>query len=129
MTKPGRPASTTTQKNIDRVYHMVMDDRHLTVNQIADAVAISRERIENILHQELGISKMSTQWVPRLLTPAQKHTSLVMSHANLAGTGLWHNNCPHCYFVLVLLILLFLLTSLKLHLIDYIVVYFENTLY
>ena len=33
-----------------------MDDRHLKVNQIADVVAISCERVENILHQELGMS-------------------------------------------------------------------------
>ena len=51
--------SATTQENIDRVYHIVMHDRRLTVNQIADAVAFSRERIEVILHQELGILKVS----------------------------------------------------------------------
>ena len=51
--------------------------------QIAD-VAISRERVENILHKELGMSKVSARWVPRLLTPDQKHTWLVMSQANLA---------------------------------------------
>ena len=53
------PASATIQKNIDRVHHMVMDDRRLIVNQIPDAIAISRERVENILHQELGMSKVS----------------------------------------------------------------------
>ena len=37
----GRPATATTQENIDRVHHMVMDDRCLTVNQIANAVGIS----------------------------------------------------------------------------------------
>ena len=41
--RSGHLASATTQENIDRVHHMVMDDRHLTVNQIADAVAISHE--------------------------------------------------------------------------------------
>lgn len=81
--RSGRPASASTQENIDRVHHMVMDDRRLTVNQIADAVAISRERVENILHKELGMSKVSARWVPRLLTPDQKHTRLVMSQANL----------------------------------------------
>ena len=48
--RSGRPVSATTQENIDHVYHMVMDDRRFTVNQIADAVAISRKRVENILH-------------------------------------------------------------------------------
>ena len=59
--RSGRPASATTQENIDRVHHMVMDDKRLTVNQIADAIAISRERVENILHQELDMSKVSAR--------------------------------------------------------------------
>ena len=32
----------------------------------------------------LGMSKVSAQWVPQLLTPDQKLTRLVMSKANLA---------------------------------------------
>ena len=63
---------------------MVMDDRRLTINQIADVVAISRERVENILHKKLGMSKVSVRWVQHLLTPDQKHTRPVMSQANLA---------------------------------------------
>ena len=82
--RSGRSASATNQENIDYVHHMVMDDRRLTVNQIADAVAISREPVENILHQELDMSKVSARWMPHLLTPAQKHTRLVMSEPNLA---------------------------------------------
>lgn len=57
---------------------MVMGDRGLTVNQIANAV-----RGENILHNELGMLKVSARWAPRLLTPDQKHTRLVMSQENL----------------------------------------------
>ena len=59
--RSGRPATATTQENIDRVNHMVMDDRRLTVNQIANAVGISRERVENILHNELGMSKVGAK--------------------------------------------------------------------
>ena len=81
--RSGCPVSATTQENIDHVHHMVMDDRCLTVNQKADAVAISCKRVKNILHQELGMLKVSARWVPRLLIPAQKHTKLVMSQANL----------------------------------------------
>ena len=57
--RSGRPATATTQENINRVHHMVMDDRRLTVNQIANTVGISRERVENILHKELDMSKVS----------------------------------------------------------------------
>ena len=37
---------------------VVMDDRRLNVNQIANTVGIFRERVENILHDEFGMSKV-----------------------------------------------------------------------
>ncbi|XP_076029120.1 histone-lysine N-methyltransferase SETMAR-like [Oratosquilla oratoria] len=82
--RSGRPAATaTTQENIDCLHHMIMGDRRLTVNQIGNTVGVSGERVENILHKELDVSKVSPPWVPRLLTSDQKHTRIVMSHANL----------------------------------------------
>ena len=82
--RSGRPFTATTQENIDRIYQMVMNDRRLTISHLANVISISRERVENILHNELGMSKVSARWVPRLLTPDQKLTRLVMSKANLA---------------------------------------------
>ncbi|XP_076054483.1 protein GVQW3-like [Oratosquilla oratoria] len=79
-----RPATATTQENTTRVHHMVIDDRRLTVNQIANTIGISYERVENILYKELDISKVSARWMPQLLTSDQKHTMLIMSQANLA---------------------------------------------
>ena len=39
----GQPTTATTEENIDHVHKVVMDDRRLTVNQIAHSVGISRE--------------------------------------------------------------------------------------
>ena len=82
--RSGRPSTATTQENIDRIHQMVMSDRRLTISHLANVISISRERVENILNNELGMSKVSARWVPRLLTPDQKLTRLVMSEANLA---------------------------------------------
>ena len=82
--RSGRPSRATTQENIDRIHQMVMNNRRLTIRHLANVISISRERVKNILHNELGMSKVSTRWVPRLLTPDQKLTRLVMSEANLA---------------------------------------------
>ena len=79
-----RPSTATTQEHIDRIHQMVMKDRRLTISHLANVISISRERVENILHNELGMSKVSARWVPRLLTPDQKLTKLVMSETNLA---------------------------------------------
>ena len=61
-----------------------MNDKRLTLNQIANTVGISDEQVENILHNELGMSKVSERWMPQLLTPDQKLTRLTMLQANLA---------------------------------------------
>ncbi|XP_029636823.1 uncharacterized protein LOC115212122 [Octopus sinensis] len=53
------PATATTQENIDHVQHMVMDDRRLNIDHIANAVGSSHKQVENILHDEL-MSKIST---------------------------------------------------------------------
>ena len=78
------PSTATTQENIDRIHQMVMNDRRLTISHLANVISISRERVENILHNKLGMSKVSARWVPRILTPDQKFTRPVMSEANLA---------------------------------------------
>ena len=55
----GRPTTATTEENIAHVHRVVMDDRRLTVNQIAaNTIAISRERVENIQHNKLEMSKI-----------------------------------------------------------------------
>ena len=73
----------TTQKNIDRIHQMVMDDRRLTVNHRVNVMSISRERVETISHQELGMSKVRIDGCS-VLTPDRKLTRLDMSEANLA---------------------------------------------
>ena len=42
-------------------------------------VNISTERVDNILSKELGLSKLSARWVPRLLTTDQKLTRFRIS--------------------------------------------------
>ena len=41
--RSGHPSTATTQENIDCIHKMVMDDRYLTVNHIANVISISRE--------------------------------------------------------------------------------------
>ncbi|XP_014770198.1 uncharacterized protein LOC106869137 [Octopus bimaculoides] len=78
------PPTAITVENIDRIQYMVMlmNDRRLTINQIAN-VSIFREEVENILHNELGMTKISAWWVLRFLTPDQKRTRLITSREHL----------------------------------------------
>lgn len=52
-TRSGCPATVTTKENNDHVHHMEMDERRLSINQIANANSRSHERVENIMHIEL----------------------------------------------------------------------------
>ena len=82
--RSGRPSTATTQENIDRIHQMLINDRRLSISHLVNVISISHERVKNILHIEFGMSKVSARWLPRLLTPDQKLTRLVMLKANLA---------------------------------------------
>ena len=73
-----------TVRKSGSVHRVVMDDRRLPMHQIVNTVCISHKRVENILRNELGMSQISIRRVPRLFTPDQKLTRLILSQANLA---------------------------------------------
>ncbi|XP_014781847.1 uncharacterized protein LOC106877455 [Octopus bimaculoides] len=79
----GGPATATSEENIDCVHEMEMDDQRLTINQITNAISISRKSVENILYNNICIMKVSAPWVPYILTTVQKHTRLFTSKENL----------------------------------------------
>lgn len=81
--KSRRSLTVITKEIIDRVHHMVMYNRRLTISQINNFITITHERFSDILHNELGLTKVSAWWVPRLLVPNQKRTRLSMSRENL----------------------------------------------
>ena len=62
--RSGHPSTATTQENIDHIHQMVMNDRRLTISHLANVISISCKRVENILHNELGMSKVLAGWVP-----------------------------------------------------------------
>ena len=49
-----------------------MGDRKLKLRGIADILKISEGNVFTILHESLGMRKLFSKWVPRLLTPDQK---------------------------------------------------------
>ena len=57
----------------------MLADRRVKIREIADIVDISSERIQNILHEKLGMRNLSVRWVPRLLTMEQKRNRMTNS--------------------------------------------------
>ena len=54
------------------VKDMISCDRRTTVREIADKLDISVSTVHGILTEELGMSKVSARWVPRLLKDSKK---------------------------------------------------------
>ncbi|XP_029634494.1 protein GVQW3-like [Octopus sinensis] len=81
--RPGRPPTATTEDNIDLALGMIMQDRRISCRWAAKRLGISTERADNIVTKELGFSKVSARWVPRLLTPEQKCARCTLSSSNL----------------------------------------------
>ncbi|GFR86864.1 histone-lysine N-methyltransferase SETMAR [Elysia marginata] len=71
--REGRPPSVVTEKNVSTVKKPIIQDRRITVKQLAFETKISIGSVETILHDHLNLNKVSALWVPRLLTTGQKH--------------------------------------------------------
>jgi len=61
-----------------------MEDRRLTVKQIAANAGISIGFVDTILHDDLKMQKVSAKWVPRMLTDENKASCVAMCQAMLS---------------------------------------------
>lgn len=75
------PKTATTDDNIAQVRQIVLDDRRIKVKEIAEAMNISEECVYHILHENLGMRKLSARWVPRSLTSDQKRVRINIYNA------------------------------------------------
>lgn len=68
----GRPKTAVTPENVTAVQKIIQDDRHVTYEQIRAFIGIGMTAIQNILHNELGVRKLISRWVPHNLSKEQK---------------------------------------------------------
>ena len=68
----GRPCTSTTDTNIEKVQQLVCSDCRLTICIIANKVGMDKETVHTILDDTLGMQKVCGKMVPRLLTQEQK---------------------------------------------------------
>ena len=64
----GRPSTITTDENIEAVERIVMRDRQISMRRLAEELGI----IHEIMNNHMGMKKVCTWWVPKLLTPIQR---------------------------------------------------------
>ena len=66
-TRPGRPADVISKEMVDRVERLRLNNRRIKVAELASECGISNGSVYTIIHEHLGMSKVSARWVPRNL--------------------------------------------------------------
>jgi histone-lysine N-methyltransferase SETMAR len=77
--RPGRPKEVRNEEMINKIHDIVLEDRRVKIFEIVEKVKISYGSVVNILHEDLGMTKLSARWVPRLLTVDNKRNRVVAS--------------------------------------------------
>jgi len=62
----------TTPEIIDQIHKLILEDRRISAKSIAEQLAISRERVGSIIHEDFDMRKLSAKWVPKCLNADQK---------------------------------------------------------
>ena len=72
--RSGRPLEATNEEMCKKVRDLVYYDRQIQVEEIAQALGISHGSVSTILHDRLGMRKLTARWVPKSLSNEQMAT-------------------------------------------------------
>ena len=81
--RPGRPSTSTTDENVEKVKEMVMNDRRITIREVADDVGISIVSCHEIFSNVLGMKRVAAKFVPKLLNFEQKQRRMEVAQESL----------------------------------------------
>jgi len=70
--RSGRPSTSTDDVHIDAVRDLILQNRCLTIREIAEDVGISFGSCQAILTENLNMHRVAAKFVPRVLTEDQK---------------------------------------------------------
>ena len=70
----GRPLDATDEEMCKKVGNLVYFDRRIKVKEIVQALGISHGSVSIILHDCLGVHKLTARWVPKSLRDEQMAT-------------------------------------------------------
>ncbi|GFG29202.1 hypothetical protein Cfor_05014 [Coptotermes formosanus] len=70
--RSGRPSTSRTPENVERVRAAIKENRRLTVRELEEDLGIQRTIVFEILTEDLGMKRVAAKFVPRLLSQEQK---------------------------------------------------------
>ena len=66
-----RPSTITADENIGAAERIVVPDRQISIRCVAYRLAITKTTLHEIMNNHMGMKKVCTRRVPKLLTPIQ----------------------------------------------------------
>lgn len=86
--RTGRPSAAVSDANVHLIEQLILEDRHITIDELVIATGISHGSVHTILHDHLGLSKLVSRWIPKMLTAAQKERRYTISLEQLAAISI-----------------------------------------
>ncbi|UYV73503.1 hypothetical protein LAZ67_10003842 [Cordylochernes scorpioides] len=79
----GRPSTSTTDEKINEVEKMILANRRITVREVAEDLNISIGSCHSIFINDLGMRRVATKFVPKLLNCDQKQNRMNIANEML----------------------------------------------
>ena len=73
--RSGRPSTSRTDENVDKIYFLVREHRHRTIDELCES-RMSWSSIQRILSVDLHMRRVSAKFVSRLPTDEQRERRL-----------------------------------------------------
>ena len=65
MSRSGRPSTSSTDENIEKVKEIVLDNRHFGLREIDRDIDISHESVRSILVDILGMRRVAARFISK----------------------------------------------------------------
>jgi histone-lysine N-methyltransferase SETMAR len=75
--RSGCPLPARTDENVESLRHLLTEERHTTLQMIADCLNIGKETVRRIVTKDLRKRKICARIVPHALTAEQKQERIV----------------------------------------------------
>lgn len=63
LPRSGRPATASTNGNIEKIKNTVTDDPSISIREIAKVLRMSHATVHNILTQDLNLKRIDDKWI------------------------------------------------------------------
>ena len=68
----GQPSTIIADENIEVVERIVMRNRQISICRVVEELGIPKITIHEIMNNHMGMKKVCTRWILKLLTPIQR---------------------------------------------------------